>query len=475
VTGTKSWVYVDAVAQAAAVRAGEVSAAELVDSAIERIERLDPQLGALVFERFERARDESRGPLPDGPLRGVPFLLKDAVQHSAGDRYQHGMRLLRDHPFVSPADTELTARYRRAGVIVLGRTTAPELTVSTTTEPLAHHPARNPWDLSRSAGGSSGGSAVAVASGMVAAAHGNDMGGSIRIPASCCGLVGLKPSRHRTSPAPLHGEYWGPLTHEHVLTRTVRDSATFLDATAGSVPGDLHTAPPPARAWLTETSLDPSPLRIGLMTERPDGGAVDPECRSAAEDAGRLLERLGHRVDVFDAAALRDDAGHAAFTVLLAVAIASDVRYWQQVTGATAELEPFTAMLDEMGRGLLAVDLVGATDTLTTWSRAIATATGAVDVLLTPTLPVLPPPLGRLSGDQPLDAALVGQLDMSSIVMPFNVSGQPAISLPLHWSAGGLPVGVQLVAPYGREDLLFALSAQLERAAPWADRMPPLA
>jgi amidase len=309
---------------------------------------------------------------------------------------------------------------------------------------------------------------------MVPAAHGNDMGGSIRIPASCCGLVGLKPSRDRTSPAPLHGEYWGPLTHEHVLTRSVRDSAAFLDATAGPVAGDLHAAPPPARPWLDETFVDPQPLRIGLMTQRPDGGEVHPECSAAAESAGRLLESLGHTVELFDPVGLRNDAGHAAFTTLLAVAIASDVRHWQQVVGATADLEPFTAMLDELGRGLLAVDLVAATDALGAWSRAIAASTGAVDVLVTPTLPILPPALGELSGERPLEDALPGQLDMSSLVMPFNVSGQPAMSLPLGQSATGLPIGVQLVASYGREDLLFALAAQLERAAPWADRRPPL-
>jgi amidase len=468
------WAYDDAVAQAAAVRAGEVSAAELADAAIARIERLDPQLGALVFERFARAREEARAPLPDGPLRGVPFLLKDAVQHSEGDRYQHGMRLLRDHAFVSAADTELTARYRRAGVVILGRTTCPELTVSTTTEPLAHHPARNPWDVTRSAGGSSGGAAVAVAAGMVPAAHGNDMGGSIRIPASCCGLVGLKPSRDRTSPAPLHGEYWGPLTHEHVLTRSVRDSAAFLDATAGPVAGDLHAAPSPNRPWLEETVVDPQPLRVGLMTQRPDGGEVDPECRAAAEDAGRLLDSLGHSVELFDPAGLHDDAGHAAFTTLLAVAIASDVRHWQQAVGATAELEPFTAMLDELGRGLLALDLVAATDALATWSRGIAAGTARLDVLVTPTLPILPPLLGQLSGDRPLEEALPGQLDMSSLVMPFNVSGQPAMSVPLGQSSHGLPIGVQLVASHGREDLLFALPAQLHRAAPGAGRRPGL-
>jgi amidase len=469
-----SWAYVDALGQAAAVRAGDVTPAELVEGAIARIEELNPVLGAVVHERFDRARAEARGPLPDGPLRGVPFLLKDAVQHSAGDRYQHGMRLLRDHAFVSPADTELTARYRRAGLVQLGRTTVPELTVATTTEPLAHPPARNPWDLTRSAGGSSGGSAVAVASGMVPVAHGNDMGGSIRIPASCCGLVGLKPSRDRTSPAPLHGEYWGPLTHEHVLTRTVRDSAAVLDATAGPVAGDLHSAPPPRRPWLDETLTDPPRLRVGLTTDRPDGIAVDAECRRAAEEAAALLARLGHDVEPFDATALRDDDGYSAFSTLLAVAVAHDVRHWQQVTRRQAELEPLPALLEQLGRDVLATDLVAATDRLATWGRRVAAATAAVDVLVTPTMAVLPPPLGRLSGDVPLDEALPGAIDMSVLAIPFNVSGQPAISLPLHRTPDGLPVGVQLVAAYGREDLLLSLSAQLERATPWAQHRPEL-
>jgi len=467
-----TWAYVDAVGSAAAVRKGEVSPAELVDAAIARIEKLDPGLNAVVHERFERARAEARGPLPDGPFTGVPFLLKDAVQHSAGDRYQHGLRLLRDTPYVSPADTELTARYRRAGVVLLGRTTVPELTVSTTTEPLAHGPVHNPWDRTRSAGGSSGGSAAAVAAGMVPAAHGNDMGGSIRIPASCCGLVGLKPSRDRTSPAPLHGEYWGPLTHEHVLTRTVRDSAAFLDATAGPVAGDLHTAPPPARPWLDEVGHDPAQLRIGIVTDRPDGGVVDAACVRAVAETARLLERLGHVVEPMPAPWLSDDAGSGGFTTLLAVAVAADVRHWEQVTGRPAELEPFSAMLAEMGRGVLAVDVVAATDAVAAWSRRVAGGTAAVDVLVTPTMAIVPPPLGRLSGDRSLEDALPGAADMSYFALPFNVSGQPAVSLPLHRTDGDLPVGVQLVAGYGREDLLFSLAGQLERAAPWADRVP---
>jgi amidase len=468
-----TWAYVDAVAQAAAVRKGEVSAAELVDEAIARIEKLDPLLGAVVHERFDRARDEARGVLPDGPFTGVPFLLKDAVQHSAGDRYQHGMRLLRDAPYISPADTELAARYRRAGVVFLGRTTTPELTVSVTTEPLAHGPARNPWNRQRSTGGSSGGSAAAVASGMVPAAHGNDMGGSIRIPASCCGLVGLKPSRDRTSPAPLHGEYCGPLTHEHVLTRSVRDSAAFLDATAGPVPGDLHAAPPPRRPWLEEVAVDPERLRIGLVTSA-GGVAVDPECLRAVHRTAALLDTLGHDVEPFDDSLLQDDAGSGAFMALTAVGVAYDVRHWEAVTGRSAELEPFPALLAETGLGTSALDLVAATSALATWSRRIAATSASVDVLLTPTMAVLPPLLGKLSGDLPLEESLPGALGMTAFTMPFNVSGQPAISLPLHWSAEGLPVGVQLVAGYGREDLLFSLAGQLERAAPWADLVPPI-
>jgi amidase len=286
--------------------------------------------------------------------------------------------------------------------------------------------------------------------------------------------VGLKPSRHRTSPAPLHGEYWGPLTHEHVLTRSVRDSAAFLDATAGAVPGDLHTAPPPLRTWLQEVDVEPGRLRVGIVVDRPDEGQLDEECRRAVELTGRLLEHLGHAVEQVEAPWLRDDAGSGGFTTLLAVAVAHDLRHWERVTGQRAELEPFPAMLAEMGRGVLAVDLVAATDAVAAWSRRIAAGTAAVDVLLTPTIAVRPPLLGVMSADRPLEDSLPVAADMSLFALPFNVSGQPAISLPLHRTPGGLPIGVQLVAAYGREDLVLSLAGQLERAAPWAARLPPV-
>jgi amidase len=348
--------------------------------------------------------------------------------------------------------------------------------MSPTTEPLAFGPTRNPWSPSHSAGGSSGGSAAAVASGMVSVAHGNDMGGSIRIPASCCGLVGLKPSRDRASLAPDYGEYWGPLTHEHVVTRTVRDSAAVLDATAGVAPGDLHTAPPPARPWAEEIGRDPGRLRIGLVVEAPSGGPVDPLCAGAAVEAGRRLEAIGHHVEDLHGPSLSDREGSEAMRTIIAVGIARDVRRWEERLGATVEeMEPMPALMVELGQSITAIQLVDAVDRLARWSRHVAAATSAFDVVLSPTMAILPPELGTLSGDNPLAGMAAGLSAMTSFAIPFDVSGQPAISLPLAWAPTGLPIGVQLVAGYGREDVLFRLASQLEEAEPWADRHPDLA
>jgi len=469
----------DGLAQAAAVAAAEVTASELVEAAITRIDELDPHLGVLVSERFDRARAEAAGPLPDGPFRGVPFLLKDAVQHSEGDRYQHGTAFLRDHPLVSPADSGLTRRYRLAGFVQLGRTKVPELTMSSTTEPLAFGPTRNPWALSHSSGGSSGGSAAAVAAGLVPVAHGNDMGGSIRIPASCCGLVGLKPSRGRTTLAPDWGLYWGPLTHEHVLTRTVRDSAAVLDATAGPTPGDLFEAPLPSRPWLDEVAEQEVPrLRVGLMLEPPNGVPVDPQCSAAAQSTARLLEELGHSVEPFAPASLHDGAGSASMGAVIAASVARDIGQWESLVGATLEdgdLEPMTAASLAAGRAMGAAAYVEHLDVLARWSRRIAQATGPFDVIVSPTMAMLPPPLGTISADRPLESAIPVFAAMTGFALPFDISGQPAVSLPLHWSNEGMPVGVQLVAAYGREDLVLRLAGQLERARPWADRWPVVA
>ncbi len=430
-------------------------------------------LGALVDTRFERARDEARAGLPDGPFRGVPMLVKDAVQHSAGDRYQHGMRFLRDHEYRSPADSELVRRYRAAGFVILGRTKVPELTSSSTTEPLAHGPARNPWNVEHSTGGSSGGSGAAVAARMVPVAHGNDMGGSIRIPASCCGLVGLKPSRHRTSLHP-YGEYWGPLTHEHVLTRTVRDSAAVLDATAGPVAGELHTAPPPSRPWLDEVGADPGRLRVGLVTERALGGPLDPECESAVRDVARALESLGHSIESASPDALRSPEG-SAFNTIVASGLAAEVARWEREFGEPIrDLEPMNRALVERGRSATAVELIDATESLARWSHAVATAYAEYDVLLTPTMPISPPRLGVIDAADVTGEGMTVLMSMTEYLTPFDASGQPAVSLPTHVSAAGLPIGVHLVAAYGREDRLFQVAAQLEQALLWSERAPSI-
>ena len=471
----------DATAQAELVRQRKASPRELVDAAIARIERVNPKLNAVIIQRFEKARAEAAAPdLPAGPFRGVPFLLKDLICHSAGDPYHAGMRLLRELEWVERYDTHLAARFRAAGFVFLGRTNVPELGPAPTTEPLAYGPTRNPWDTSRSPGGSSGGSAAAVAAGLVPVAHANDGGGSIRIPSSECGLVGLKPSRGRTSLGPDVGEGWGGLSVEHVVARSVRDTAAVLDAVAGYLPGDPYTAPPPVRPFRDEVGAAPGKLRVGLLVKAPAAQAeVHPECATAARETARLLESLGHRVEESSPAALADDeVGRAAVTVITA-ATARDLAYWSERTGrkiGPGDVEPMTWAIAEMGRPVSASDYLRAIEYLHAHTRQVAAwwADG-FDLLLTPTLPEPPPRLGEFDpapGD-PLRGFTRGGTFVA-FTMPFNVTGQPAISLPLHWSTDGLPIGVQLGAAYGREDLLLRIAAQLEEARPWSARRPPV-
>ncbi|HYC00544.1 MAG TPA: amidase [Candidatus Limnocylindrales bacterium] len=470
----------DATAQAALVRSGDVSAAELVEAAIERIERVNPQLNAVIHRLYEKARAEAVDPrLPDGPFRGVPFLVKDIVCHTAGDPCHGGMRLLRDLQWRESTDTYLAERFRRAGFVFVGKTNTPELAFSPTTEPLAYGPSRNPWNIDLSTSGSSGGAAAAVASRMVAVAHGNDMGGSIRTPASACGLVGLKPTRARTTLGPDFGEFWWQTTHEHVLTRTVRDTAGVLDVTAGPAPGDPYSAAPPLRPFAQEVGADPGSLRIGIFTDRPGGrGLPHPDCRAAAEEAGRMLESLGHRIEHGGPAVLsRTDDGSA--SVVFTVSIARELERWSERTGkdiVAATVEPTTWMAAELGRGASATMYVEAVEKLHSYARELAAWwESGFDILLTPTLAEPPWPLGLLgpAGGDPMDVIL-RWTHYSPYGIPFNISGQPAISLPLCTNARGLPIGIQLVARYGREDVLLRLSAQLEEAFPWEDRRPPV-
>jgi amidase len=463
----------DATAQAELVRQREITPEELTEAALSRIGRLDPQLNAVIHDLSEKAHASIAAGLPDGPLRGVPFLVKDAVCQTAGDPYHAGMSFLKERGYVAKHDTELARRFRAAGLVFVGKTNTPELAMSATTEPRAYGPTHNPWRRGLSPGGSSGGSAAAVAAGLVPAAHGNDMGGSIRVPASFCGLVGLKPSRARSTLAPELGEFWGPLTHEHVLTRTVRDSAAILDAIAGPAPGDPYSAPPPVRPFAEEVGADPGRLRVGLVTGL-DGCAIHADCVAAVEQSGRVLESLGHHVEV-----LRyDEISQQAIGPWIPAGIARDLDRWSAVTGdpiGQDDVEPFNWMMAEMGRSLNGPQFMALAEAAFAWARTLqAPFVAGLDVVLTPTVPTPPPEHGWMSPDVSLPELSTRLAGTTLFTMPFDITGQPAMSLPLAMSADGLPVGVQLVAPMAREDRLLRLAAQLETAWAWAERRPPL-
>ena len=336
------FAWLDATAQADLVRRGDVTPAELVEAALARIDTLNPDLNAVIFDRSEKARVEAADPaLADGPFRGVPFLLKDAVAHSAGDPYHCGMRVLKEAGWVEPKDTWLVERFRAAGFVIVGKTNLPELASSVTTEPLAYGPTRNPWDVDRSTGGSSGGAAAAVASGMVPVAHGNDMGGSIRIPSSMCGLVGLKPSRARSTLGPDFGEYWAMTTHEHVLTRSVRDTAAVLDAVAGPGVGDPYTAPPPLRPFAQEVGAEPGKLRIGFRTARTGGlGESHADGIAAVQAAARALESLGHHVEPVDLEVLDDPRLGNGFATVFPAFIARELDRWSAASSGARSRRP---------------------------------------------------------------------------------------------------------------------------------------
>jgi len=472
----------DATAQADLVRTGEVKAVELVDAAIERIERLNPQINAVVSEMFDKARAAaSEGSLGDGPLAGVPMLLKDHLTPTAGDPMYEGMRFLQDLDWREDHDGFVAAKLRKAGAALIGKSNLPELAIITTTEPVAYGACRNPWDLGRTVGGSSGGSGAAVACGMVPIAHGTDAGGSIRIPAAFCGVVGLKPSRGRTSQGPDHSDMWGNGSwHVHALTRSVRDTALVLDATCGYMAGDAFTAPPPARPYGEEVGADPGRLRIGVMTRTPDGHPpLHDACRDGVEATAELLEDLGHDVELAFPEALDHlmEGSIEAFFGMAGSGVAWNLDRWSQRTGKTIgpdDVEPYTWAFAGLGRSCTGSQfLQGLSQVQSIARRVSAWWNEGFDVLVTPTTATPPYELGYLAS--PADDPLAPLYKASAVLPftgPFNMTGQPAISLPLHWTADGLPVGIQFGAAYGREDLLLRLAGQLEHARPWADRTP---
>ena len=466
-------LWLDATAQAGLVAKGQVPARELVEAAIARIEKLDGSLNAVIHRRFERALDEVDAGLPPGPFHGVPFLIKDLYADSVGDPAHQGNRALRDAGWTAARDSWLVARLRAAGFAFVGRTNTPEFGLVPVTEPQAHGSCRNPWDPSRSPGGSSGGSASAVAAGMVAVAHASDGGGSIRIPASMCGLVGLKPSRGRTTLGP-EGDESG-LSVQHVVARSVRDTAALLDVLRGPGPGDMVVAPPPTRPYVSEVGVRPAKLRIGVLDASP-AGALDPECSEAVRGAAGVLEQLGHTV-CDDHPGIDPEAARS-FGSRWVVNARARLDWLGRLLGRDVtdqDVEPLTWAMASVGESVSGVDYAAAVAAGAAMARRFGLWWEDHDLLVTPTLGQLPPLVGEL--EAPADDPFATQERTGQLVpftTHFNVTGQPAISLPLHVSAGGLPVGVQIVAAYGREDLLIQVAAQLEEAVPWADRRPAI-
>lgn len=467
--------WLDAVAQADLVRRGELRPLDLVDAAIERIERIDPLINAVTIKLFDQARQQAQSEtLPDGPFRGVPLLLKDYSCHTAGDPYYAGTRFLRELDWREDRDTHLAAKLRAAGFVFIGKTNVPELANGATTDETSTFGRTNsPWSLDRSPGGSSSGSCAAVAAGLVPVAHANDGTGSIRLPASACGLVGLKPSRGRVSSGSTRlPSLLGNLA-EHVVTRTVRDTAAILDVIHGRMPGDLFAAPPPARPFAEEVDLDPGVLRIGVLTEDVFlHNPVHAECVAAVRNAASVLEQMGHTVEDSYPEALTGATGLGPpLRIIASSRMAAELDYWSTRIGrpiTAHDLNARTWQSAELGRSFSAVDVHNALARLASGvMRAPEWWAGGFDILLTPTIQQPPPTWEMVRTEN--EAAIWGLF-----TMPFSITGQPAVSLPLHWTAAGLPVGVQLVADYGREDVLLRVAARLEQALPWSDSRPPI-
>ena len=465
----------DGLGLAALVRQREVTAAELLDAAIARVEARNPAINAVIYRMDAPARKAIAAGLPDGPFTGVPYLLKDLGALYAGAPTTAGSAFFRDA--VADHDSEIVMRLKRAGLVIFGKTNTSEFGLSTSVEPRLFGPTRNPWNKAYSAGGSSGGAAAAVAAGMLPMAHATDGGGSIRIPASACGLFGLKPTRARTPAGPDVGESWNGAGIGHAVTRSVRDSAALLDAVAGPDIGDPYWAPPLRRPFLAEVDVDPGKLRIALTTKAWNGSLVDPDCATAATEAARLCESLGHNV-AEASPPIDEEARNAAIRIIIGAHTRATLELRGNALGRAPraeDVETSTWATAEYGRQVTAADYAKAIRVLHQTGRVVGRFFEKYDVLLTPTMCRPPHKLGVLaqSGVDP-QAYLEAILGTIAFTSPFNTTGSPAMSVPLHWSRDGLPVGVQFAADFGQEATLFRLAAQLEKARPWADRRPAL-
>ena len=465
----------DATALAALVRSRAVSPLELVDAAITQIEKHNPTLNAVIWTMYDRARETARTLPIEGQFAGVPFLLKDILGGMAGVPTRDGSRI---NPGV-PArhNSELVNRFLKAGLIPLGKTNVPEFGLVGTTESKLYGPARNPWNTLHSTGGSSGGAAAAVASGMVPVAHANDGGGSIRIPASCCGLVGLKPTRARNPLGPDLGDLYGGLIHEHIVSRSVRDTAAMLDVTSGPDLGDPYCAPPAPPSFLGASQVPPKGLRIAVTRTLLDGRALHPDCLNAVDAAAALCQSLGHRVEE-SCPPISAEGMTVPFFAVWAGGLAMQIDALIAQHGGIADLdhlEGLTLGLYRMGQQVSAAQYMGALTAFQQSARVVAAWQQSYDMWLTPTLGGPPIALGTMDFDltDPM-AAYAPVLDYTPFTPIQNGGGEPAISLPLHWNAAGLPVGVQFSGRFGDDAGLLALAAQLESAAPWSGRRPPI-
>lgn len=463
----------DAMGLADLVRRGECQPADLVEAALLAIEQLNPKLNAVVRVLADAARVQAASPLPDGPFRGVPLLLKDTGVSLAGTPTEYGSRYFTN--FTKPYDSELVRRYKQAGFVIIGKTNAAELGTSCSCETVATGPMHNPWDLGRIPGVSSGGSAAAVAAGIVPAAHATDAGGSIRGPAAWCGLVGLKPTRGRISYGPDAWEHWSGLATQHVVTRSVRDTAAILDCTAGHAPGDPYSAPLAGRPFLENVSTSPGVLRIGFSADVPQGSAAD-EIRCAVLSTVGQLRQLGHHVEAvsprWDTSLVGEIMGCVA-----ACALTEAITQREQETGMAPTrklLEHANWTLLQRGLSLTAMDLMSALKKANEVGRSFAEFFSDFDVWLTPTMSSVAPAHGYLDSSSPDVGRLLDRFSkLYACNSIYNISGLPAITLPLHMSSERLPIGIMLGAGFGRENILFQIAGELERESNWIDRHPP--
>lgn len=464
----------DALGLAELVAHGEVTPAELLEEAMARVEELNPRLNMVHMKMYDEARATLEAELPHGPLHGVPFVVKDIGTRYKGVPTTSACELFRD--FVPDADSDLIRRYKAAGLVIFGKTTTPEFGLTTSTESRMYGTTRNPWNPEYTSGGSSGGASAAVASGILPVADGSDGGGSIRIPASCCGLVGLKVSRGRIPVGPETGERWSGLGVSGVLTRSVRDCASFLDLSSGFVPGDPYCAPHQEGSFRWEAGCDPGPLRIAFHSKPYNGMESHADCVAAVEDAAKLCEELGHKVEESVLSIDREALGRAVRIIVSAnTRWVLDDRLEELGRELTEEdVEPITHALYETGGRYTAVDYVSALKTIHATGRQVATFFERYDLVLSPTMAAPPVKVeGVLRLNHPDTQAFNEALSLSvGFTQLFNATGNPAISVPLFWNESGLPIGVQFAAPYGGEAALLRLAAQLQRARPWFDKRP---